>query len=265
MGARVMANCEKYLGLPMVCGKSKVNTFKELQKRITKRVMGWKEKLISKVGREILIKTVAQAIPTYSMCLFKLPNAICDKINSLLSNYWWGQTIGLIGKKLCKDKKMGGMGFRGISAFNLAMLAKQAWRLIHNEQSLFYRVYKGRYFPNCSFLMAELGSNSSIVWRSLLAAREVIREGSMWQIGDGRRIGLTTHKWLPNALAFLHEPNKGMKETLEPPELDKWAITTWSIWNERNSYYFKHVQSQPWWIMESAVGFLNKYQALVAA
>ena len=54
--------------------------------------MGWKEKLISKAGREIVIKTVAQAIPTYSMCLFKLPNAICDKINSLLSNYWWGQT-----------------------------------------------------------------------------------------------------------------------------------------------------------------------------
>ena len=88
MGARAMVNCEKYLGLPMVCGKSKVNTFKELQEKITKRVMGWKKKLISKAVKEILIKTVAQAIPTYSICLFKLPNAICDKINSLLSNYW---------------------------------------------------------------------------------------------------------------------------------------------------------------------------------
>ena len=92
--------------------------------------MGWKEKLISKAGREIVIKTVAQAIPTYFMCLFKLPNAICDKINSLLSNYWWGQTkdekkIHWINwKKLCKDKKKGGMGFRDISIFNLAMLAK---------------------------------------------------------------------------------------------------------------------------------------------
>lgn len=59
MGARVMENCEKYLGLPMVGGKSKVNTFKDLQEKITKRVMGWKEKFISKVGREILIKTIA--------------------------------------------------------------------------------------------------------------------------------------------------------------------------------------------------------------
>ena len=49
----------------MVTGKSKVNSFKELKEWITKRVMGWKEKFISKAGREILIKIVAQAIPTY--------------------------------------------------------------------------------------------------------------------------------------------------------------------------------------------------------
>ena len=62
LGARVMLECEKYLGLPMPNGKSKVGTFKELQEKIAKRVMGWKEKYISKAGREILIKTVAQAI-----------------------------------------------------------------------------------------------------------------------------------------------------------------------------------------------------------
>ena len=66
MGAKVMENCEKYLGLPMVGGKSKSNTFKDLREKITKRVLGWKEKFISKAGREILIKTVVQAIPIYS-------------------------------------------------------------------------------------------------------------------------------------------------------------------------------------------------------
>ena len=87
LGAQVMVDYERYLGLPMVGGKSKVNTFKELQERVTKRVMGWKEKHISKVGREVLIKTVAQAIPTYSMSLFKIPKTICDGINSTLSKY----------------------------------------------------------------------------------------------------------------------------------------------------------------------------------
>ena len=68
-----MEDCEKYLGLPMVGGKSKVNTFWELREKISKRVMGWKEKYISKAGREILIKTVTQAIPTYTMGIFKIP------------------------------------------------------------------------------------------------------------------------------------------------------------------------------------------------
>ena len=54
-----MEDCETYLGLTMVVGKSKVNTFKGLQERITMKVMGSKEKFISKAGREILIKTVA--------------------------------------------------------------------------------------------------------------------------------------------------------------------------------------------------------------
>lgn len=48
--ARVMTDYEKYLGLPMTYGKSKVNTFKELQEKIIKHVMGWKEKFISKAA-----------------------------------------------------------------------------------------------------------------------------------------------------------------------------------------------------------------------
>ena len=74
----------------MVGGKNKANTFKDLRERIVKRVMGWKEKLIMKARREVLIKTVAQAIPTYSMSLFKLPKGLCNDINFIIAKYWWG-------------------------------------------------------------------------------------------------------------------------------------------------------------------------------
>ena len=104
LGARIMEDCEKYLSLPMVGGKLKVNTFRELHEKINKRVLGWNKKFISKAAREVLIKTVAQAILTYSMGIFKLPKALCDSINSILAKYWWGKrrmrrkSIELIGK-----------------------------------------------------------------------------------------------------------------------------------------------------------------------
>ena len=205
-GARVMTECERYLGLPIATGKSKVNTFKDLQEKITKRVMGWKEKTISKAGREVLIKTVAQAIPMYSLSLFKLPTSICDNINSMMAKYWWGQNkeerrIHWINwTKLCTAKKEVGLGFCDLHAFNLAMLAKQAGRLIDDNHSLFYRVYKARYFPNSSFMMAELGNNPSYVWCSLFSARDVIKAGTWWKVGDGRSIGVFTHSWLSHTL-----------------------------------------------------------------
>ena len=103
------------------------------------------------------------------------------------------------------------MGFRDVQAFNLALLAKQAWRLIHNTHSLFFRVCKSRYFPNCSFMDAELGSNPPYVWRSLLAGREIIWEGSRWRVWDGNTIGVTTHKWLSRRPVFLGEQQMGLK------------------------------------------------------
>ena len=78
--ARIMTDSDRYLGLPMATGKSKVNTFKDLQEKITKCVIRQNEKFISKASREVLIKMVAQAILTYSMSLFQLPKLLASKI-----------------------------------------------------------------------------------------------------------------------------------------------------------------------------------------
>lgn len=72
-------------------GKNKRNTFHQLIERLNNKLFGWKEKLLSNAGKEILIKTVAQAVPTYTMSVFKLPNALCDEMTSLVRRFWWGQ------------------------------------------------------------------------------------------------------------------------------------------------------------------------------
>lgn len=62
----------KYLGLPVYMGKSKASLFAYLKERVWKHIRGWKEKLLSKAGKETLIKAVAQAIPSYAMSLISL-------------------------------------------------------------------------------------------------------------------------------------------------------------------------------------------------
>ena len=89
-GAQVIKNHEKYLGLPSMVGRNKRNSFNSIKEKLAKKLSGWKEKLLSKVRKEILIKVVAQAIPTYTMSCFKLPDSLCDELTSLIRNFWWG-------------------------------------------------------------------------------------------------------------------------------------------------------------------------------
>lgn len=49
------------------------------------------EKDLSKAGREILIKAVAQAIPNYTMSCLKLPVSLCDDINSIITIFGGGK------------------------------------------------------------------------------------------------------------------------------------------------------------------------------
>ena len=62
--AQVIKQHEKYLGLPSLVGKNRKNSLKGIKEKLEKKLAGWKEKLLSKVGKKILIKVVAQTIPT---------------------------------------------------------------------------------------------------------------------------------------------------------------------------------------------------------
>lgn len=54
---------------------------------MAKKFADWKEKLLSKVGKEVLIKDVAQAIPTYSKSYFKIPDTLCDELTGMIKNF----------------------------------------------------------------------------------------------------------------------------------------------------------------------------------
>ena len=90
LSVRNMSLSEKYLA----CLLTWELRFKYLKDRVWKRVQGWMEQSLSAGGKEVLIKAVAQAIPTYSMSCFRLPRGLCEHINGVLRRFWWGSKDG---------------------------------------------------------------------------------------------------------------------------------------------------------------------------
>ena len=78
---------EKYLGLPTAMGRSTTEAFESICSRIRNLVSSWCEKKLNAASREILIKAVAQSIPTYSMSCFELSKTTCKKITSAISRF----------------------------------------------------------------------------------------------------------------------------------------------------------------------------------
>lgn len=86
---------------------------------------------------------------------------------------------------LCTVKEEWGLGFKKLREFNVAMLEKQAWRLVNNTNPLVTKLMQARYFPKIDLFNAKIGANPSYVWRSILEAQYVIKQGSRKRFGDG--------------------------------------------------------------------------------
>ena len=100
-GIPVTSRYDKYLGLPALVGRSRMKAFKNILERVRKRLQDWKLRFLSQAGKEILLKAVIQAIPSFCMNVFLLPKSLCAEINSLMTRFWWGYKE--------KDKKISWM------------------------------------------------------------------------------------------------------------------------------------------------------------
>jgi hypothetical protein len=199
---------DSYLSLPTIIGKSRCLAFQDIVERVSKRLSNWKVKFLSQAGKEVLLKAVVQAIPTYSMGVFQLPIALCKELNKLMQNFWWTQMANrsqihwMSWENIWRSKSIGGFGFRDLTLFNKALLAKQGWRLIQDPNSMVGKILQAKYFPNFTFLKANLGSKPSYVWRSLFNSRELLVHEMIWRVGDGKSIQVWGDRWLPRPTSY---------------------------------------------------------------
>ncbi|CAJ2662609.1 unnamed protein product [Trifolium pratense] len=151
MGVRQVLGTGNYLGLPSMIGRKKRDVFAFIKDRLWKRINSWRGRALSRAGKEVMIKSVLQAIPSYVMSIYLLPDATINEIERMLNSFWWGGSASnqgirwLAWDRMTIPKAFGGMGFRDLRAFNLAMIAKQAWNFMTKPHSLVARLYKARW------------------------------------------------------------------------------------------------------------------------
>ncbi|XP_043689330.1 uncharacterized protein LOC122640247 [Telopea speciosissima] len=174
-----------YLGLPTHFGVSKKDVFNDIKEKTLSKLQGWKEKLLSHAGKELLLKAAVVPMANYASSHFKLLVSFHDSIRKASSRFFWGgeeetQKIHWMSwQRLCRPKSRGGLGLKDSKIQNKALLAK-----------------------------AKVGNRPSWGWRSILVGREVLLEGLVWKIGDGSSINIWEDRWIPSLPNFKLQSSK---------------------------------------------------------
>lgn len=182
--------------------------FQNLQTRLTKRLLQWGDGQLAQPRREVLIKSVAQALPTYIMRVFKVPFSVCDDLTRMVRNFYRGSAEG---KRrvhwrgwdhLMQPKAKGGVGFRDFRMFNQALLARQAWRLLTKPDSLCAQVLKARYYPLGRLDDTVFTGNASSSWQAISYGLDLLKKGLVWRVGNGRSIRVWRDKWISRPYSY---------------------------------------------------------------
>ncbi|GAU40243.1 hypothetical protein TSUD_219530 [Trifolium subterraneum] len=212
MGVRHVLGTGTYLGLPSLVGRSKKNTFAYIKDRIWKKINSWRSRPMAKAGKEVMIKSVLQVIPSYVMSIYLLPDTLIKEIERMINAFWWGGSNNNKGIKwlswdrMVSPKDRGGLGFRDFHLFNLAMVAKQGWNFITKSHTLVSRIFKAR-------------------------ARQVLMQGCRWLIGDGSKISVMYDPWLRGSdNSWVNAPQNYTAHNMKVKQL---MIPNRKQWDER--------------------------------
>ncbi|XP_013608522.1 PREDICTED: uncharacterized protein LOC106315336 [Brassica oleracea var. oleracea] len=219
----------RYLGLPEQIGRKRKEDFHYIVDRIKNKLDSWYSKFLSTAGKEVLLKAVVTALPTYTMSCFLLPKTLIQEITKAMRKFWWSASpdkysISWIAwNKITASKKDDGLGIRDMMAFNKALLGKQAWKLVTRPSSLLARVYKAKYYRKTGFMEARAYQSSSLALRSIIQTQPLLRKGMHWAVGNGDQIRVWRDNWLlgdpqptPTGPGRFFYPNLKVKDLFFP-------------------------------------------------
>lgn len=109
------------------------------------------------------------------------------------------------------------MGFRDLHELNLALLAKQLWRLLHFPSSLLARVLRSRYYHKSNLLQDQNVYSPSCGWNSIIAAKNLLKQGLQKTNWSGCNTKAWNEPLIPDKLTRL--PRSNHRHTMKNSQL----------------------------------------------
>jgi len=78
-----------YLGCPVYYGKKCYSHYEDILRKITKRLMGRQNKLLTYGGRYILITHVLQSMPIYLLSAINPTKGVIDLMHRIFAKFFW--------------------------------------------------------------------------------------------------------------------------------------------------------------------------------
>jgi hypothetical protein len=203
----------KYLGLPFLFSKSKSADFKDILDKVSGKIEGWRAKTLSQAGRTVLIKSVASTIPAYAMSSFLLPSSISTLLDKMFKKFWWGfpvnksQNLTLKSwSSICTPKHTGGLGFKKMHDFNLALIAKLGWKLLTKTDCLWVHQLHGKYIKYGDFFSSPAPSTASWLWKGIQKIKPIISTGACLRVSRLSTSSIWTSNLIPTIPSFKPKP-----------------------------------------------------------
>lgn len=184
---------EKYLGVKIIQQGNRVSYYNFLIEKSEAALAGWRRNTLSHAERTVLIQSVLALIPVYYMATTSIPITILNKLTQIIRDFWWGHDRDRRKMHFLRwdwfnlPKEKGGLGLQSLSELNQALVAKLAWRFLHDQDALWVRILQAKYLRNNSWDIKKT-DNCSSTWAAMLDSRENLKKGCLWLVGDGRKI-----------------------------------------------------------------------------
>lgn len=210
-----------YLGLPLIIGKSKEEAFQPIVEKVVKKITRWKAKTLSQAGRTVLLKATASAILAYTMSTVLLPDLICNNLDKVFKDFWWGfpkdkaRNLSLKSWSfMCIPKSQGGLGLHKMKAMNLAVIAKLGWKSISHHNSCWVQQFHAKYIRYGDFFSTYNTTNAFMIWKGILKSKSLLSSNAYLQVSKFSNLPIWTTSWILTLPSFKPIPKHPFNQSM---------------------------------------------------